>query len=329
MNLLQAQSAVVLAYHHVANDTPASTTISPADFRGHLEYLRDNDFRVLPLPQLVDDLRQGNAIDDKAVAITFDDGYVSIFETAFPLLTEFGFPFTIFLSTGPIDRDQSNYMDWNQLREMSDAGVVIANHLAEHPYMLERLENESPNAWIERQREEINHAQSRILLETGQDFKMLAYPYGEYNQEIKALVSTMGFTAFAQNSGAINANSDFLALPRFPLASIYANLETASTKIWSKAFDVKLLAPTSPVTQSSMPTATLQFAPGNYRLEQINCFNSGQAMSLNWRDKEQGILEIQATTPNSGRRWRYICTAPDRDSSRFFWTSVQWINPNN
>jgi biofilm PGA synthesis lipoprotein PgaB len=322
-------SGVALLYHHVAVDTPPSTTISPEAFRAHLEYLRDNDFHVIELSEMVNALQSRRSIPEKSVAITFDDGYLSIYDTAFPLLEEFGFPFTLFVSTGPIDRAQSNYMSWENIKEMANAGVTIANHLVEHPYMLDKLQGETETDWLYRMREEILKSQSTIIHHTGQDNKLLAYPYGEYNHDIKELSEELGFIGFAQNSGAIGFDSDFLALPRFPLASIYANLDTAKVKFGTKAFSVKQLSPLSPVTSDERPTASLMFSPGDYRLEQIACFSNGQVMDMSWSDAEKGMLTIRPKADLSERRSRYICTAPDVGSDQFFWHSVQWINLSN
>ena len=317
---------VILLYHHVASDTPPSTSISPENFRNHLEYLRDNEFNVIPLDQMVENLRAGNPIPDKAVAITFDDGYISIYEEAFPMLQSFNFPFTLFLSTGPIDRNQNNYMTWDQIREMSDAGVIIANHMVEHPYMLEKYANEDDDAWLQRLESELISAEQRILNETGQTHRYLAYPYGEFDQDIKTMLAKNSFVGLAQNSGAVGVNSDFLALPRFPLASIYANLETARTKFDTKAFNVKLVDPLSPVTTSRAPTVSLQFAEGDYNVSQIGCFANSQPLPMEWVDQENGVLTIIPDQEFQGRRWRYLCTAPASDAGRYFWYSIQWIN---
>lgn len=324
----QENSGVILVYHHVASDTPPSTTISPETFRTHLEYLQTNNFNVIELSELIIALQAQVPIPEKSVAITFDDGYSSIYDTAFPMLEEFGFPFTLFVSTGPIDRTQSNYMTWEEISEMASAGVTIGNHLVEHPYMLDKIQGETEAQWINRLDQEIQQAQRTITHHTGQDNKYLAYPYGEYDSNIKNLVKELGFIGFAQNSGAIGFGSDFLALPRFPLASIYANLNTAKVKFGTKAFNVKQLSPTSPVTSDSRPTATLRFSPGDYRLDQIACFSNSKAMKLSWSDTEDGVLTIEPEADLSGRRSRYICTAPDIESDRFFWYSVQWINVN-
>lgn len=326
-SLFASDSGVILLYHHVDSDTPPSTSISPQDFTGHLEYLRDNDFTVMNLPEMLDALSQKRPVPDKTVAITFDDGYISIYDTAFPLLQEFGYPFTLFVSTGPIDRQQRNYMSWDNIKEMSDAGVTIANHLVEHPYMLERSAGEKESIWLDRLRIEILAAEKSIETHTGQKQRLLAYPYGEYDNNIKALIKDLGFTGLAQNSGAVGFTSDSLALPRFPLASIYANLETAKVKFASKAFNVQLIEPESPVNSSARPTASLKFLPGNYRIDQIACFSNGEAMEMKWSQQEEGVVEILPISDVTGRRSRYICTAPDTTSDRYYWYSVQWINP--
>ncbi len=322
---LAADSAVILLYHHVAEDTPPSTTTSPADFDAHLRYLRDNEFTVIALDTMIENLRSGQPLPDKAVVITFDDGYSSIFDTAFPMLESYGYPFTLFLSTEPIDNRHSNYMDWEQIRAMSDAGVIIANHMVDHPYMLEARGSESDEQRLARLRADLMRAEGRIEEETGQSHRYLAYPYGEYDPAIKSMLEELGFVGLAQNSGAVGPESDFLALPRFPLASIYANLDTASTKFSTLPFRVRQLLPDSPVTTNRSPTVTLQFDPGAYNLSQIGCFANSQPIPMNWTDIDRGIVELSPTENYSGRRWRYICTAPDPGSSRYYWHSVQWI----
>lgn len=322
-----ADSGMIALYHHVATDTPPSTSISPTDFRAHLDYLRDNGFNVIALDTMLEAITAGRELPDKAVALTFDDGYISIYETAFPMLQEYGFPFTLFLSTGPINDSQRNYMNWEQVKEMADAGVIIANHMVDHPYMLDRGVDESEPEWIERLRQELLTAENDIQQHTGQSHKYLAYPYGEYNKAIKEMLAESGFIGLAQNSGAVNKSTDYLAIPRFPLASIYADLNTARTKFESLAFNVRQLSPDTPVTSNHSPRVTLQFAQGNYSKPQINCFADSEAIPMQWLDQEAGIVELVPTESYSGRRWRYICTAPAPGSSRYYWYSVQWIDP--
>ena len=319
---------VILVYHHVSTSTPPSTSISPEDFRNHLDYLQQNGFSVIPLDQMLEKLQTGKQLPDKAIAITFDDGYMSIYDTAFPMLQSYEFPFTLFLSTGPIDRRQQNFMNWEQAKEMSEAGVIIANHMVEHPYMLDKDPEESEIQWISRLEKELLVAEERIKQQTGQSHRYLAYPFGEFNTEIKTMLEKNGFIGLAQNSGAIGANSDFLSLPRFPLASIYANLDTAKIKLDSKSFNVELLKPQSPVTEVRNPSVTLKFNDGDYNLSQIGCFANSKPLPMTWIDRDEGILSIEPTEEFTGRRWRYLCTAPVSGESRYYWYSIQWIKLN-
>ena len=266
---------------------------------------------------------------DRTISITFDDGYISIYEEAFPILQSFGFPFALFVSTDPLNRNQTNYMNWDQVREMSEAGALIANHMVDHPYMLNRLNGENQQQWLERQRMEILEAEETIERETSQSHRYLAYPYGEFNPAIKSMLEKLDFIGLAQNSGAVGFNSDFQALPRYPLASIYANLDTARSKFDSKAFNVKLVRPASPEVSGRNPSVTLEFAPGNYNFSQIGCFANSEPIPLNWQDREAGLLELIPDQEYGGRRWRYICTAPDPGTSRYYWYSVQFINTEN
>jgi len=241
------------------------------------------------------------------------------------MLQQFDMPFTLFLSTDPINQRQNNYMTWDQVRELSDAGAVIANHMVYHPYMLEHEGQETDDQWLARQRAELLTAEATITAETGQNHRFLAYPYGEFNAELKTMLAEEGFVGFAQNSGAAGFQSDFLALPRYPLASIYANLDTARTKFASLAFNVELLDPLTPVTNTRSPGALLKFNQGEYNLEQIGCFADSEPLALDWEDKSAGLLRLSAEKEYSGRRWRYICTAPLANSGRYFWYSLQWI----
>jgi peptidoglycan/xylan/chitin deacetylase (PgdA/CDA1 family) len=194
--------------------------------------------------------------------------------------------------------------------------------------MLEKYANEDDEAWLQRLESELISAEQRILDETGQTYRYLAYPYGEFDQGIKTILAKNGFVGLAQNSGAVGVSSDFLALPRFPLASIYANLETARTKFDTKAFNVKLIEPLSPVTTSRAPKVSLQFAEGDYNISQIGCFADSQPLPMEWVDQENGILTITPDQEFQGRRWRYLCTAPAPAAGRYFWYSIQWINLN-
>lgn len=318
-------SAVILMYHHVSTTTPRVTSVNAEEFRAHLNYLRDNKFTVLPLETIVGALRDGSPLPDRAAAITFDDGYRNNYDTAYPMLREFGYPFTLFISSGLVGSNANLYLNWDQIREMAANGASIANHGIEHPYLLARESGEDDTAWLGRIEQEILAAEDTIATETGQNHKLFAYPYGEYDRRIQDLVQRLGFVGLGQHSGPVNASSDFTALPRFPFSGIYATLDTFATKVQSLAFNVQLLEPHTPLTDSQQPEAVLDFN-GDYRFDALNCFSNNERMEVTVENAAEQQYRIKPLSPTTTRRFRYNCTAPARDG-RFYWYTVTWVNP--
>jgi poly-beta-1,6-N-acetyl-D-glucosamine N-deacetylase len=323
--LFAAEHAVITIYHHVSEDTPPSTSLSPAQFKEHMDYLKNNGFSVLPLNEVITALQNKQQVPDKTLVITFDDGYISIYEEAFPLLQQMGFPFTVFINTQPINDNMQGYMSWDQIRRMSDAGVIIANHMVNHPYMIDNEAGETDSERLARLRVELLSAEQQIAQETGQSHKIMAYPYGEYDSAIKQMVKEEGFVGIAQHSGAIGFHSDFQALPRYPLASIYAQMDGIPVKLESLSFNVLSQDPESPVTQERDPAVTLQFAPGDFRVSTLACSASGENLPITWLDREALLFQIKPTREFNSRRWGYICTAPANGTNRYFWYSKLWI----
>lgn len=96
----------ILCYHNVApaeNDflRGLAMTVTPATFERQLRYLA-NEFRVVPLSQMLAELR-GGSMPPRTVALTFDDGYRDLFEHAFPLLRQYDMPATIFVNPAVVD----------------------------------------------------------------------------------------------------------------------------------------------------------------------------------------------------------------------------------
>ena len=332
----QLEAAVVLQYHHVDTATPASTSTSPERFAMHLDYLADNDYDVVPLAQLVGALRAGEPLPDRTVAITFDDGYVSIYETAWPMLKAKGWPFTVFVNSEPHDQRKPLFMSWDQLRELHADGATIANHTVSHPSLLRPPPDLSPverKGWIE---DEITRAQRRIEDEIGTAPMLFAYPFGEYDNGILEVVGALGFTGFGQQSGPLATYSDLRVLPRFPFGGPYGDARDFATKVNSLPLpladggdairwrsesgqtlqDIVLPGPTA------RPVLLLRPAAG-FDGSRLACFASGQGRAL--LEREGDGFRVQAEKPLGPGRARYNCTAPADDAGRFFWYTQPWI----
>lgn len=332
----QLWAAVILQYHHISDTTPAATSTSPKRFAGHLDYLAENGFEVVPLIELVQALKRGRSLPDKVVAITFDDGYSSIYDVAFPMLKSRGWPFTVFVNSQPHDNQLPNFLSWEQMRTMAAAGATIANHTRSHSHLLRRLEGEDKGAWEARVTREIDGAEDRIQQKIGKSHKYLAYPYGEYNRDLLELMERLGYTGFGQQSGPLASHSSLQALPRFPFGGRYGDSDDFAVKVNSlplplvtEATNTRWLrSQAEPLDDLVLPVSVdrpllaLLLAPG-FTLTSLRCFASGQGqIPLTF---QQQWAFAQAKSPLPVGRSRYNCTAPSNKKGRFYWYSQLWI----
>ena len=313
---------VLLLYHRFSDEEPHSTSTSPAVFERHLEYLYDNGYNVLPLDQVIEGLKMQEILPKKCVSLTADDGYLSIYESAYPLLVKYQTPMSVFVSTEAIDKQYSSIMSWEQLREMSEF-VEVYNHSVTHQHLNDKTKEVLLN--------EITSAQLRLKNELFQDIKFFAYPYGEFDEKTYHLIEELGYTGFGQHSGAVGAKSDFINLPRFPMASSYAEMDSFVMKINTLPMPVKNEEPKfMAISGSSKPALRINFSrllTGNERY-QFACYVSGQEMpDLTWLNSESVI--VQAKEPLPQGRSRYNCTMPSKEKGRYYWYSKVWLNTVN
>ncbi len=324
---IATNSAVILQYHHVSDDTPAITSVTPEGFARHIRYLADNKFNVISVTEAVEALHKKQPLPPKSVAITFDDAYLSIYTNAFPLLKEQGWPFTIFVSPTPVDKGFQKFLSWEQIQEMTHFGATIANHTMDHDHSVERRPGESEEAWINRFNEDLEATEARIKEKTGQSIKQFAWTFGETTPELRRLLGQLGYIGFGQQSGAAGEYSDFTRLPRFPMAGIYGTSDFA-LKVGSLAMPVIAQKPDSSLISEDnlTPELTLELAKGDYQKKQLKCYASGQGeLSVKWLDDEMTRLTTQANKPLPVGRTRYNCTAPSNNGKQYYWYSHAWL----
>jgi peptidoglycan/xylan/chitin deacetylase (PgdA/CDA1 family) len=99
---MNRRRVLVLTYHRFA-ETETEGRVSARQFARHLQFLKDN-YRVLPLAEIVESLNSGKTLPDNAAAITIDDGYRDAYDIAFPILRQHQIPATLFAITDFLDR---------------------------------------------------------------------------------------------------------------------------------------------------------------------------------------------------------------------------------
>ena len=320
-----ADEAVVLMYHRFGDDRPPSTNIRVEQLEAQLDYLVDHGFTVVPLADVVAATSGDGNLPDRAVAITIDDAYRSVYTGGYPRFRERGMPFTVFVATDPVDGGQADFMTWDQMLEMAEHGATFANHGATHDSVIERRGGESRTAWLARVRADVAKGARRLTEELDPLEGVFAYPYGEYDEETAGVIADLGLIAFGQHSGAVGPSSDPRALPRFPMAEAFADPDEFAVKVSSRPLPVASVTPWDPVTSSRRPRIEVTLAATDARLERLTCFVGGQGeVAVEWLEPRRRFAVAPKSDLPPGRN-RVNCTAPAAEGGRFTWFSHPWV----
>ena len=213
--------AVFLCYHSVAAEGPPFITISPETLECQLADLRRRGFgsgRLEALPELA----AGRRPERPQAFLTFDDGYVDNFETALPVLRDYGFSPLIFVLPPYVDRGaafdwpevaaaRARYpqvmrsMSWAMVEEMAEAGVEFGSHTCSRPHL--------PGLGDEELGQELLDSRRRLRERLGR-CDALAYPFGEWSPRVAAAAAAAGYSAaFSLPLGGQRTASP-LAIPR-------------------------------------------------------------------------------------------------------------------
>lgn len=195
----------IMMYHYIrinpdpADQMGANLSVTPTDFAKQIKYLRDNDYEIVNLNQvLVDDGKK------KAVA-TFDDGYKDVLENAMPALKENNATGTVFIIVNKVGT--GGYLSWDDIRTLKNTGWEIGSHTLNHPN-LTQVDTETA-------RQEITESKAIIEKEIGTTVESFCYPAGRYNEDTINMVRDAGYKyATTTVNGFNNSTNDLLELSR-------------------------------------------------------------------------------------------------------------------
>ena len=206
------ETPLVLMYHGVAEapEDPNHLFVSPARFAEQMAWLHRRGLRGVSIAALVDAMRAGR--QHGLVGITFDDGYVSVLETAVPELTRYGFGATAYIISGRLGGTN----EWDEgptwpllsadgVRELAAAGVEIGSHAATHM----RLAGVGP----EHLSAEVHESRASLAALLGTEIRGFAYPYGSMDAAARRAVREAGYD-HACAVEASKAEIGLMALPR-------------------------------------------------------------------------------------------------------------------
>jgi peptidoglycan/xylan/chitin deacetylase (PgdA/CDA1 family) len=213
--------APVLMYHEIASRAATSSRLAvpPGAFAAQLAYLHAAGFTTLTASALAVAVGDGTcALPPRPVVLTFDDGFADFHSEALPLLYEYGFTATVFVTTGWIQdagsrsagRRPGRMLSWQQILEAAEAGVEIGAHSDRHPE-LDQLSAADL-------RRELHDSKALLEDRLGRPVPGLAYPFGYSNIRVRRAARAAGHEyACAVGNMIAGPAWDQFAVPRLTI----------------------------------------------------------------------------------------------------------------
>lgn len=311
-------SAVVFAYDRFGEDQTPSISIRIDQFEAHLEELTSGDYQVLPLPRILEALRTGKPLPDRAVAITIDEASRSAFQEAWPRLKAAGLPFTLFVATDAVDRGSPAHMTWTEIRQLAAAGVTIGGLGPSTQSLVPRSAAEVAA--------ELRRMSDRFQAELGRVPTLFAYPQGEFSLATRGVVVEQGFAAaFGQQSGVLHPQADRWSLPRFVMNETFGSVDRFRLAANALPLPVQDLTPDDPLLTVNPPPLGFTVGEGVGDTSRLACFAAGQGRTALERIADDRV-EVRIKDPFPPGRARVNCTLPTSDG-RWRWLGVQFLVP--
>jgi peptidoglycan/xylan/chitin deacetylase (PgdA/CDA1 family) len=216
----------ILEYHDLGErlsrlrDFHSPYVFSLGEFKEHMEWLSRKQYATL----LIDDLFSNN-IPEKSVVLTFDDGHISNYTLAFPVLTKFKIAATFFIVPMFIGKD--NYLSKDQIHEMTKYGMRFESHSLTHPYM--------PSLNRQEIVREVRDSKLRLENILGDEIRHFSVPYGFYTKYLIQCVKENGYLSLVTENFGYYKHKDgsFQVLPRFAVKSHF-NLKNLQNVLESR-----------------------------------------------------------------------------------------------
>mgnify|MGYP000884508166 CR=1 FL=1 len=212
-NIYKPRGIRVLCYHDIkANNTHVDDifTVTIDNFRQQLQYLFDNHYTVISIPDFWEIITKNKDYPPKTVMLTFDDGFQSVYNVVSPFLKQYNYPATVFITSQFIDKN-TQYLSRTQLEALAKNPLItIGSHGVSHLNLV--------NLSLDEARKEI--ANSKNILEeiTNLSIEAFAYPYGFYNRITQRLLTENNFLlAFTTRFGFNYNKSNNFSLKRITI----------------------------------------------------------------------------------------------------------------
>jgi len=200
----------VLMYHALEESEYTSGAADPGEqlyvlsantFHVQMQYLAEYGFRVMPLAGLVN-LSQW---PEKTVVLTFDDGHASNYHLAYPILKQFAFQATFFITTGWVGR--RFFLASKEIKYLAESGMEIGSHGVTHEFFSDMSKTKI--------REELSESHQFLCQCTGKQISSFSAPGGRISSHIVRIGAELGYSVFCTSRFApFKANTSIQSVPR-------------------------------------------------------------------------------------------------------------------
>jgi peptidoglycan/xylan/chitin deacetylase (PgdA/CDA1 family) len=208
----QTAQVIIFCYHRLVDKVRyPGTEITPAAFEAQMKELKDRGITVIPMQDLLAWKRGEKSIPPRCAVVSFDDGWKSQYEVAWPIMKKYGYPFTMFIYTEGVRGGSlggGEAITWEQLADMRDNGVDIEAHSATHQDLREghtimvvnpggkrartKLTGPQYEQWVQN---EVVGCKQLLEQRLGIKVNCFAVPFGNYNEHVKELARNSGYEA--------------------------------------------------------------------------------------------------------------------------------------
>ncbi len=230
----------IIMYHHFDTVIANDMVVSPEKFDIHMAALKSAGYNAITFDMLIDYVENGTPLPKKPICITMDDGYLSNYEKAYPILQKYHMKATIFINGKTVGRPAQNEhgalpkITWEQAREMTESGLVSIHY---HTYDMHQwapfedgtkpirenmlpFEGESFDEYTKAIKNDVEIFNTMFAKELSYTSYICAYPGGKYNQTTEEILQSLGFkvtltTDYRTNLIKIGDSSSLKLLGRF------------------------------------------------------------------------------------------------------------------
>src|SRR5438874_10027141 len=200
----QTAQVIIFCYHRLVDKVRyPGTEITPAVFEAQMKELKDRGITVIGMQDLLAWKRGEKNIPPRCAVITFDDGWKSQYEVAWPMLKKLGYTFTMFIYTEGVagaSLGGGQAITWEMLGDMRDNGIDIEAHSATHQDLREghtimvmepdrkrtkkKLTGAEYEQWLQN---EVVGCKTLLEQRLGIKVNCFAVPFGTYNEHVKEM----------------------------------------------------------------------------------------------------------------------------------------------